>query len=82
VSSDWVVFASGGLRNGIDIAKSIALGANLGGMAGIFLRVANESLEKTIDLMEMIIEQIRISMFASGSKSLQDLTSEKLQKIN
>jgi isopentenyl-diphosphate delta-isomerase len=82
VSSDWVVFASGGLRNGIDIAKSITLGANLGGMAGIFLRVANESLEKTIDLMEMIIEQIRISMFASGSKSLQDLTCEKLQKIN
>jgi len=82
VSADWVVFASGGLRNGIDIAKSIALGANLGGMAGIFLRFANESLEKTIDLMEMIIEQIRISMFASGSKSLQDLTSEKLQKIN
>jgi len=29
-----IVIASGGLRNGIDIAKCIALGASLGGIAG------------------------------------------------
>lgn len=37
------IFASGGLRDGLDIAKSIALGANLGGIAGTFLKTANES---------------------------------------
>jgi len=81
VDPGWPVFASGGLRTGIDVAKSLALGANLGGMAGIFLRAANESLEKTINLMEMIVEQIRIAMFASGSRTLQDLSREKLQEI-
>jgi isopentenyl-diphosphate delta-isomerase len=81
VSKEWIVFASGGLQNGIDIAKSIALGANLGGMAGMFLMAANESLEKTINLMNMISSQIRIAMFASGSKTLQDLNHEKLQDL-
>lgn len=81
VNSDWNVFASGGLQNGIDIAKSIALGANLGGMAGIFLRAADKSLEETINLMKMIVEQIQIAMFASGSRTLKDLTRKKLQKI-
>lgn len=81
VNSDWNVFASGGLQNGIDIAKSIALGANLGGMAGIFLRAADKSVEETVSLMKMIVEQIQIAMFASGSRSLKDLTREKLQRI-
>ena len=81
VSKEWFVFASGGLRNGVDIAKGIALGANLGGMAGMFLRAANESLEKTINLMNTISSQIRIAMFASGSKTLQDLNHEKLQDL-
>jgi len=81
VNKDWHVYASGGLRNGIDIAKSIALGANLGGIAGMFLKAADDSLETTISLMKMIKEQIRIAMFASGSKTLQDLTSQKLYKV-
>lgn len=82
VSKDWHIFSSGGLRNGVEIAKSIALGANLGGMAGIFLRAADQSLETTINLMKMIKEQIRIAMFASGSKTLQDLTLEKINEVN
>ena len=81
VSNDWHIFASGGLRNGIDVAKSIALGANLGGMAGIFLRAADKSLEETVSMMKMIVEQIQIAMFASGSRTLKDLTREKLQRI-
>lgn len=82
VNSDWNIFASGGLQNGIDIAKSIALGANLGGMAGIFLRAADKSVEETVSLMKMIIEQIQIAMFASGSRTLKDLTRQKIQRIS
>jgi isopentenyl-diphosphate delta-isomerase len=33
VSPDMTIFASGGLKDGLDIAKCIALGATLGGMA-------------------------------------------------
>ena len=81
ISQDWVAFASGGLRNGIDIAKCLALGANLGGMAGIFLKAANDSQEMAIRVMRMVVDQIRIAMFASGANNLSDLTHERLINI-
>ena len=75
------LFASGGLKNGMDIAKSLALGANLAGMAGVFLKaavVSTEHLIKTIKVMEKIL---RISMFITGSKDLVSFSSNKLFKI-
>ena len=65
-SESLPVFASGGLKSGIDIVKSLALGANLGGMAGLFLKSANTSAEAAIQTMQMIVDQVRIAMFASG----------------
>jgi isopentenyl-diphosphate Delta-isomerase len=81
VYKDWPLFASGGLKNGIDIAKCLALGASLGGLAGTFLRAADDSLEKTVNTMHMIVDQIRIAMFASGTHNLAELTIEKLTRI-
>lgn len=78
VFKDRPVFASGGLRTGVDIAKCLALGAAVGGMAGPFLRAADESLEATVRTMDMIVEQVRIAMFACGACSLAELTPEKL----
>jgi len=72
------LFASGGLKNGIEIVKCLALGANLGGMAGLFLKAANDSEEAAIQTMRMIVDQVRIAMFAAGAKSLSDLNSSKL----
>ncbi len=80
IDQDWPVFASGGLRSGIDIAKCLALGATLGGMAGLFLKAAEDSLLTTQRVMEMISNQIRIAMFASGARTLADLTLSKLTK--
>ena len=82
VNPDGLVFASGGLKNGIDIAKCLALGANLGGMAGVFLKAAHNSLETAIAVMHNVVEQIRIAMFASGTPSLSELTSKKLVSSN
>jgi isopentenyl-diphosphate delta-isomerase len=81
IDQEMLVFASGGLRTGIDIAKCLALGATLGGMAGAFLKAANDSLETTVNVMQMIVDQIRIAMFASGTKSIAELTFEKLQVL-
>lgn len=78
VSADLPVFASGGLRNGIEIAKCLALGASLGGMAGVFLKAADDSLETAVSVMQMVTDQVRIAMFASGARSLADLTLDKL----
>lgn len=74
------IFASGGLKTGMDVAKSLALGANLAGMAGVFLRSAVTSpdyLEETITIFEKII---RISMFVTGSKDLISFSKEKIFK--
>ena len=81
VAPNMPVFASGGLRNGVDIAKCLALGASLGGMAGIFLKAANESLDTTVATMQMIVDQVRIAMFASGAENLKSLTQDKLSPV-
>jgi isopentenyl-diphosphate Delta-isomerase len=67
------IFASGGLRDGIDIAKCIALGAVLGGMAGPFLKAAAVSVEETIKVVAEIRQEIKVCMFAAGVSSIQEL---------
>lgn len=76
------IIASGGLKTGIDIVKSLALGANLGGMAGLFLKAAVESEQSAIQTMQMVVDQVRIAMFASGAQHLADLSFTKLIKKN
>jgi isopentenyl-diphosphate delta-isomerase len=78
ISPEIPVFASGGLRNGVDIAKCIALGASLGGMARPFLKAASISLEQTIQTIHTIKSQIQVCMFASGAANLSSLHIEKI----
>jgi len=70
---DMPIFASGGLKDGLDIAKCIALGATLGGMAGQFLKAAAVSTEKTVEMMKLTKKQIEVTMFAAGVGTLEGL---------
>ncbi len=81
VAPEMTVFASGGLRSGVEIAKCIALGARLGGMAGPFLKAATQSLETTITAIKEIEREIRVTMFAAGAGSIPDLQALPLQVI-
>ncbi len=74
---DMTIFASGGLKDGLDIAKCIALGATLGGMAGQFLKAAAISSEKAMEMMKLIAQQIRATMFASGITDLKSFPEMK-----
>jgi isopentenyl-diphosphate Delta-isomerase len=78
LAPSMMIIASGGLRNGIDIAKCIALGASLGGMAGPFLKAASESLEESVKLIKVLKEELRICMFVTSSKSMDELRNGKL----
>jgi isopentenyl-diphosphate delta-isomerase len=78
---DLKVFASGGLRDGIDIAKCIALGASLGGMASPFLKAADQSLEKTIEKITLILRQMQVAMFASGIANIEQLRQTSLREF-
>jgi isopentenyl-diphosphate delta-isomerase len=75
---DMSIFASGGLRDGLDIAKCIALGAALGGMAGQFLKAAAISTRSVVQLMKLTKRQIEVTMFAAGAESLDALKAGRL----
>jgi len=75
---DKTIFASGGLKDGLDIAKCITLGAKLGGMAGQFLKAAAVSTEKAIEMMKLTKRQIEVTMFNTSAGTLKELTDEKL----
>ncbi len=78
---DMIVFASGGIKDGLDIAKCVALGASLGGMAGHFLKAAAISTENVIETMELVKTQIEVTMFATGAGTLTSLRNGKLAKV-
>ena len=75
---DMSVFASGGLQDGLDIAKCIALGATLGGMAGQFLKAAAVSTDVTVETMRLVKRQIEVTMFATGVGVLGGLNASRL----
>jgi isopentenyl-diphosphate delta-isomerase len=78
VAPELLIFGSGGLKDGLDITKCIALGATLGGMAGQFLRTAAVSKEATLEIMLLTKKQIQVTMFAVGAETLKDLANGKL----
>jgi isopentenyl-diphosphate Delta-isomerase len=78
---DMLIFASGGLKDGLDIAKSLALGASLGGLAGPFLKAAAESEDRIIEMIKLTTRQLQVSMFVAGIKDLDHLGNTSLERI-
>ena len=78
---DIPVFASGGIRNGVDIAKSVALGATMAGLAGPFLNAAVDSPQAVIEVIQRLIREIQVTMFAGGAKDLNALSHIDLLEI-
>lgn len=74
------IIASGGLRDGVDIAKCVALGATMGGIASTFLKAANESVEAVDQIIRELTAQIRIAMLCSGASTIAELQKTPLIK--
>lgn len=67
------LFASGGIRDGIEIAKCLALGASLVGLASPLLKLANISTGMAREGMGALITQLRVAMFGIGAINLAAL---------
>ena len=79
---DVPLVASGGLRRGLDLAKVLALGADLGGMAGPFLKAANDSAQAVAELAAEMGDVLRIAMFSLGVAQIQDLKNSSLLRLD
>jgi isopentenyl-diphosphate delta-isomerase len=75
---DATLVASGGIRTGVDVAKALALGADVAGMALPFLEPATRSSEAVAEAIDQIVEGLRIAMFATGSRTPRDLRAALL----
>ena len=67
------IVASGGIRDGVEVAKCLALGADLAGLASPLLRAAARSAEEAERALEVIGRQLRIAMFCVGARDIDAL---------
>ncbi len=73
-SAELPVIATGGLRNGLHMAKAISLGADLCGIALPFLRILSkdgvQGVENYVDALE---QDFRHALFLTGCKNVAEL---------
>jgi isopentenyl-diphosphate Delta-isomerase len=76
LSADLPLIASGGVRTGKDVAKSLALGAQLAGLAAPLLKPALVGPEKIQRVLLRIIEEMEILLFCLGKRNLAEFRAD------
>ena len=74
------IIGSGGLRSGVDVAKAIALGADLAGLAQPFLEAAIDSAEQVGRRIDRITHELKIAMFCLSARNVSDLKSVPIRR--
>jgi isopentenyl-diphosphate delta-isomerase len=67
------MIASGGIRSGIDMAKSIILGASLCGVARPFLNPARESADEVRKVIRRLKKEFTTALFLLGAGGIADI---------
>lgn len=74
-ATDWKlpIIATGGIRNGLDAAKALALGASAAGVAHALLEPATKGKDETMFNIEVLIKELRAAMFLVGADTVQKM---------
>jgi isopentenyl-diphosphate delta-isomerase len=67
------IIASGGIRDGVEMAKALALGASLTSLSQPVLQRAVRGVEETKNVLSLLMEELKTSMFLVGADSVQAL---------
>jgi isopentenyl-diphosphate delta-isomerase len=78
VLPDRVVIASGGIRNGIEIAKAIALGADAAAVALPLLQAADRSVDDAVAAIRLLVTELRTAMFLTGAPTVAALRTRRV----
>ena len=70
------VIASGGMRSGMDVAKSLALNACLASVCQPALETAVKGGKVTQKMLSLLIDELRTVMFLVGAEKVQDLAKK------
>jgi len=81
IAPDLPLIASGGLRNGLEVAKALALGADLAGLALPFLQAAADSELALQELIEILSAELATVLFCTGSPTIADLRAGRLESV-
>lgn len=80
--SRLILIASGGVYTGLDIAKALALGADLTGAARLILQTLEEGGKKKLHLiLDSLLFELRSTMFLTGSRTIADLKRQQLREV-
>jgi isopentenyl-diphosphate delta-isomerase len=67
------IIGSGGIRSGVDVAKSLALGASLASFSQPILRSAVRGVKETVRTLSLLTDELRCVMFLVGAGAVQTL---------
>jgi isopentenyl-diphosphate delta-isomerase len=79
---DYQVWASGGVRSGLDAAKLVALGATMVGTAKPVIEAALEGEEALDSLMALFEFEMKTALFCTGSSSVRELQEKRAWQIS
>jgi len=76
-----LIIGSGGVRDGVDVAKAVRLGADVVGMASGVIQAATQSTEAVVAHFQIVIRQLRTVCFCTNAANLPALKRVALLSV-